>query len=196
MKVYWKITIVLILLSPFVAKAQESSDYYYQIPDSPEAYTEKTVAARMVDGLGFRFYWATEGLRPEDLSYKASAEGRTIEATVEHIMGLTQVLLNAVEGKPNEGGEQEATSYEQKRAKTLDNIKRASEILKSGQGELGDYDMIFVGARGTSEYPFWNLINGPIADAIWHCGQVVTLRRASGNPFNSNVSVLQGKVRD
>ena len=196
MKAYRKITVLLILISPLIVKAQESSDYYYQIPDNPEAYTANTVAARMVDGLGFRFYWATEGLQPEDLSYKASAEGRTIEATVEHIMGLTQVLLNAVEGKPNEGGEQEVTSYEQKRAKTLDNIKRASEILKSERGELGDYDMIFVGTRGTSEYPFWNLINGPIADAIWHSGQVVMLRRASGNPFNSKVSVLQGKLRD
>ena len=56
--------------------------------------------------------------------------------------------------------------------------------------------MVFLGNSGTSEFPFWNLINGPIADAIWHTGQVVTLRRASGNPFNSQVSVLQGKLRE
>ena len=36
---------------------------------------------------------------------------------------------------------------------------------------------------------------GPIADALWHVGQVVTFRRSSGNPFNSKASVFTGKVR-
>ncbi len=49
---------------------------------------------------------------------------------------------------------------------------------------------------GTVEYPFWNNINGPIADAIWHVGQVVSFRRSSGNPFPKGVSVLTGKKRD
>ena len=44
--------------------------------------------------------------------------------------------------------------------------------------------------------PFWNIINGPISDALWHCGQVVMLRRASGNPFNSKVNVFSGKLRE
>ena len=47
-----------------------------------------------------------------------------------------------------------------------------------------------------TEVPFWNIINGPIADALWHCGQVVMLRRASGNPFNAKVNVFKGKVSD
>jgi hypothetical protein len=48
-------------------------------------------------------------------------------------------------------------------------------------------------SKSTSEYPFWSLINGPIADALWHVGQVVSLRRASGNPFPEGISLLQGK---
>lgn len=47
-----------------------------------------------------------------------------------------------------------------------------------------------------SEFPFWNMLNGPIADALWHVGQVVSFRRSSGNPFNSKVSVFSGKVRE
>ena len=35
---------------------------YYQIPDYPSSYNAATVAARTIDGLGFRYYWATEGL--------------------------------------------------------------------------------------------------------------------------------------
>ena len=42
----------------------------------------------------------------------------------------------------------------------------------------------------------WNQINGPIADALWHCGQVVSFRRASGNPYNSKASLFTGKLRE
>ncbi|MFT7499284.1 MAG: hypothetical protein ACI8QP_001887, partial [Porticoccaceae bacterium] len=47
-----------------------------------------------------------------------------------------------------------------------------------------------------SEYPFWDLINGPIEDAVWHSGQLVSFRRSSGNPMNPKVNFLTGKVRD
>ena len=40
---------------------------YREIPDVDVEYTSGTVLARMIDGLGFRFYWATEDLRDEDL---------------------------------------------------------------------------------------------------------------------------------
>ena len=31
--------------------------------------------ARMTQGLGYRYYWATKDLREEDLNYRPSAEG-------------------------------------------------------------------------------------------------------------------------
>lgn len=43
--------------------------------------------------------------------------------------------------------------------------------------------------------PFYNLINGPIADAIWHTGQLASFRRSSGNPINSKVNHFTGKVK-
>ena len=33
-------------------------DYYYRIPDYPDKLSSTAVLARMLDGLGFRFYWA------------------------------------------------------------------------------------------------------------------------------------------
>ena len=185
----------IVLLLTMQSLAQELP--YRQIPDYPEAYTEGTVAARVVDGLGFRYYWATEGLRPEDLSFKPSAEARTTGETVDHLLSLTTVLLNAVTHKINEGGIDMNMSFAEKRKTTLLNIQAASEILKrSTAKELEGYTMVFKSANGTSEFPFWNLLNGPIDDALWHVGQVITFRRSSGNPFNSKVSVLQGKVRE
>lgn len=59
--------------------------------------------------------------------------------------------------------------------------------------DLSEFNIVFKRGERSSEFPFWNQINGPISDALWHCGQVVSFRRASGNPFNSKVSVLQVK---
>jgi len=178
---------------------QQISDLpYYQIPDYPTEYTACTVAARMVDGLGFRYYWATEGLRQEDLIFKPNAEARTSEETIDHILGLTKMILNSVKKVANERSANEPKlSFEEKRRQTLLNIKMTSDILKaSKEDDLDEYKIIFKNGDKTTEYPFWNQLNGPIEDAVWHVGQVVSFRRSSGNPFNSKASVLNGKVRD
>ena len=38
---------------------------YHEMPPTSEKYTNATVAARMIDGLGYRYYWATKDLREE-----------------------------------------------------------------------------------------------------------------------------------
>jgi len=194
-----KYLLLLLVFVSHVASAQDSTDYYYKIPDNPESFNAGTVAARVVDGLGFRYYWGTVGLRSEDLAYKPSTDARTAAETIDHIYGLTQVLVNSTKRLPNDftKKDEELLTFDEKRAKTLQNIKEASDILKKSSAEdLESYKIIFISSRGTSEYPFWNQLNGPLADAIWHIGQVVSFRRASGNPFNSNVSVLRGRLRD
>lgn len=171
---------------------------YYQIPNYSKKFTAGTVAARVVDGLGFRYYWATEGLRDIDLNYKPNDSARTTLETINHIYGLSKIIVNATKRKVNDFTiEQPELTYEEKRKRTLKNIKQASEILKKSDAvEMESFKIIFKSNNGISEYPFWNNLNGPIADAIWHTGQVVLLRRSSGNPFNSKVSVLSGKLRD
>ncbi|WP_422360641.1 DinB family protein [Reichenbachiella sp.] len=186
-------------LISFSAIAQDSTDYYYKIPEYPDNYNAGTVAARVVDGLGFRYYWGTVGLRSEDLDYKPSPEARTAAETIDHIYGLTNILVNSTRKIPTDFTkvEEKEMTFEEKRAKTLQNVKEASEILKQSTAEdLESYKIIFISSRGQSEYPFWNQLNGPLADAIWHVGQVVSMRRSSGNPFNSNVSVLRGRLKD
>lgn len=193
-------SVLLIILSitclfHFAVSQEKSSDLpYYEIPAYPESYTAGTVAARVVDGLGFRYYWATEGLRPEDLAYKPTADARTTEETLVHIYNLTLVLSNATKKIATvTGGEQPRLSLAELRKGTLENIKTASDILKrSSEKDLQTYNMKFTGAR-TADFPFWNLLNGPIDDALWHVGQVITFRRSSGNPFNGNANVLIGK---
>jgi len=173
----------------------ESTLPYAEIPEAPEHYTAGTVAARLIDGLGFRYYWATEGLRDEDLKFKPSEEGRTTAETIDHIYGLSKVIVNAAVKKENGGSDDPEMSFAEKRKKTLLNIKTAADIMR-GAEDLTEYTLKFRRGENVSEFPFWNNINGPIADALWHCGQVVSHRRTSGNPFNSNVSVFNGRLRN
>ncbi|NJM26707.1 MAG: hypothetical protein HC859_15745 [Bacteroidia bacterium] len=86
-------------------------------------------------------------------------------------------------------------SFENMRELTLKNLKEASDKLRSSTDkDMESYVMTFKRGENKREFPFWNEINGPISDALWHVGQVVSFRRSSGNPFNSKVSVLTGTV--
>lgn len=171
---------------------------YRQIPDAPDTYNACTVVARMIDGLGFRYYWATDSLREEDLAYKPSEDGRTAAETLDHIFLMSQTILNAVHQAPNiRQPIPPDMSFEEKRRLTLARYKEASDILKaSSPEEIDRFNIIFQSAEKRTEYDFWYLINGQISDSIWHVGQIVSFRRASGNPINPLVNVFQGKVME
>ena len=190
-----RLTLVLILFAFNVTLSQDKTLPYYEIPEYPENYSACSVAARMIDGLGFRYYWATESLRDEDLAFRPNEDARATSETIDHIYGLSKVIVNASLNKPNDRAEDPEMTFDEKRKKTLENFKTASDILKKSD-DLSKFTIVFQRGENSSEFPYWNNINGPIADAFWHCGQVVLLRRSSGNPFNSKVSVFSGKVRD
>ncbi len=195
-----KSTLFLLLFSFQILSAQTDTMPtlpYYEIPEAPTSFTANHVAARMIDGLGFRYYWATEGLREEDLQYQPGEEARTTAETIEHIHGLTQMVLNAVKNQANVRGEQKETlTFVEQRAATLNSLKEASDLLRSSEeSEMENFNIIFQRNEQTSEFPFWNVINGPLSDALWHVGQVVSYRRSSGNPLNGKISVFSGTVR-
>ncbi len=169
---------------------------YSTIPEPAAEYTAGTVISRMIDGLGFRYYWATQGLTPENLSYKPSADGRTLLETLNHLYGLSTVIYNSAIKKDNNriNPLEIPSSLEELRKETLNNLKKSSEIFLKSQN-LGEHPIQFTTKKGTSEFPFWNQINGPIEDAVWHSGQIVLMRRAAGNPIDSKVNVFLGVRR-
>ena len=114
--------------------------------------------------------------------------------TIEHIYSLSGVILAACEQRASiRSQEADKLDFKEMRKRTLNNLMKASEILKMAEN-LEEYPIIFTRGERSSEYPFWHLINGPIADAIYHTGQVVAYRRASGNPLPPGVRVLTGKT--
>lgn len=188
---------VIILLAFTQVNAQEDINYYKQIPAPAETYTAGSVASRMIDGLGFRFYWATEGLRKEDLEYKPGADSRTTGETIEHIYSMSFVILNAAYMQPNTTPPPVDISFEEMRKTVLNNLRQASEIFRNSKyGELNDHNAVFQRNGTTTTRPFWNLINGPMSDCIWHTGQIVSYRRLSGNPFPKGVNLFAGTAEE
>lgn len=173
------------------AQSPQDSLPYRTIPEAPEAYTAGNVAARTIDGLGFRFYWATEGLRPEDLAYRPSEEARSAAETIHHIYSMVTLVYNLMHDEPHKA---EELSFEEERAHALRLLQQISQRLRASSPE--DMETYRLVHRSGVDLPFWNMLNGPIADCTWHCGQIVSFRRASGNPFPSGVSLMTGTVEE
>ncbi|SDH74804.1 hypothetical protein SAMN04489796_10477 [Winogradskyella thalassocola] len=185
-----RILLICNIIVPMFSDAQNNDELpYYELPEISEEFTAGTMAARMIDALGFRFYWATDSLTEKDLAFKANEEGRSSEETINHIYSLSKTIVNSTLKQPNIR-ENEDLSFEELRSKTLLNLKTAADILRTSD-DISQYKIIF----GEREISFWNQVNGPIADAIWHCGQLSIYRRTTGNPINSKVNFFTGKVK-
>lgn len=170
--------------------------YFQQIPEPPDDYAPGNVLARLIDGVGFRYYWATEGLTEEDLAFSPAEDSRSIQETLIHIYGLSETIVNASLGRPNvRPNDWSSLSFDTLRFRTLNNLKRASELCRGKTAdEVAELSIIFQNGNQSSQFPYWNMINGPITDAIYHTGQVVMLRRVNGNPINPNVNVFLGRT--
>lgn len=193
-----KIIYLPIFILASVLNAQDLDLPYHQIPEQPKEYTTGNVVSRMIDGLGYRYYWATNGLNDKDLAYKPSEDGRTTLETLQHIYGLSLTIVNAPTATPNlRPLDFTQFSFEELCAMTLKNLKMASDLCLNREAkDLEEFKVIFERNGKQSEFPFWNMLNGPLADAIYHTGQIVVLRRASGNPIHSGMNVFMGKTRE
>jgi uncharacterized damage-inducible protein DinB len=196
MKSFLPISFLLISMTLMSQEQMNESLPYTSIPEAPVTYTPGSVVSRMVDGLGFRYRWATEGLTEDDLNYAPGNEGRTISQTLRHLYGLSRTIANSAKKQPNDFTvKPPELGFEAQRKATLENFQLASELFLKTK-DLAQHNVIFKRADKTTEFPFWNNINGPIEDAVWHAGQIVLLRRSAGNPINPKVNVFLGKLND
>ena len=169
---------------------------YKDIGDYPSEYSAATMMQRVVDGLGYRYYWATEGLTDSDLKYAPGNEGKTVMETVVHLYNLSLTVHNAVKGNDNLRPSPALTmEFSKIRTMTLEMIKSTSDYLRANPKlYMEDLQITFVRGDKKSEFPFWNTINGPLLDAVYHTGQIVAFRRANGNPTNPKVNLFSGKA--
>ena len=187
---------ILLLVIPFITFRQvggnEQNLPFSDISSYPTEFSQASIVSRMIEGLGYRYYWATESLNQNDLSYKSSEDARTTLQIIEHIYSLSMMISSSFENKEYQFLSVE-DDYNTLREKTLMNLNYIHQKLQS-ETDFSKLSIRFERGGTKMEFPFWNQINGPISDAIWHCGQVVMNRRASGNPLRKGVNVFIGKT--
>ena len=186
--------ISLLFINVVEGNAQEVYSPYDSIPPYAEAYTPQSVVARMIDGLGYRYHWATKDLRTEDLAFAPGNEGATTMEVLRHIFDLSIGILAVsnqvvVERSPWK----DSLDYVALRHRTLIQLKEAAEAFRHSTTPLEEMPIMTTKNDGTiRSIPIWHLINGQISDAIYHTGQIVSYRRSSGNPMAEGVSVFWG----
>ena len=165
-----------------------------KIPKAPKEISSSTITARMIQGLGFRYYWATEDLTTKDLLYRPSEDAQSNYETLEHIYSLALMINNATNSTPNIRPLKEVpNNFESLRKETLNQLEIAcTNFLAAGENDIESMNIIFKRKNDQSSFPIWNLINGPISDAIYHTGQIISFRRTSGNPVPKGVNVFLG----
>ena len=185
--------LLIYVFSLNVSSSAQSELPYKEIPSYPANYTQSTVISRMIDGLGYLYYWATENLRALDLDFKPDTLARSTFETMEHIYGLSFMILNASKNQVNHRRDPVQMTANDLRLATLYNLKSASAAMALVEN-LEELNILFEGSTGRKALPFWYVLNGPLADAIYHTGQMVSFRRTSGNPMNPKVNVFMGKT--
>ena len=156
-----------------------NSPLFHTISSYPEEVNASSAIARMVDGLGFRYRWSLEALPDDFLSFRPSLDSMNVNELLAHIHFLASRL--------------HACFVEEKemplRSVTLEGIRDETlEILFSVRGRLArmtDEELAqcrVVRKANHAVFPFWNFINGPLADALTHVGQINSWRRIAGYP--------------
>ena len=156
-------------------------DEYYWIPTYPDHLSGTSVLTRLLDGLGFRFYWATEGLRAEDYAYRPAEDTMSIEELAIHVWALMNWVSSSALKKPHTKPKNGAAAREE----ALVIIHDLRETILA----MSDKDLEKLLIQGK---PFWHLINGPFSDALTHTGQISSFRRLAGNPV-AGANVFKGE---
>ncbi len=146
-------------------------DEYYRIPAYPDHFSGTSVLARMLDGLGFRFYWATEGLRAEDYAFRPAKDTMSIGELVVHVWSLVNWVSSSAL-KKSYAEPKDAQAARGEALKVIHDLRET--MLAMSDEELGKLRI--------RNKPFWNIVNGPFSDALTHTGQINSFRRLAGNP--------------
>ena len=72
---------------------------FHIIPDSPDTISCVNIITRMLQGLGFRYHWATKGLRNKDLDYRPTDSAKNCLETLKHIYILVEIINAATQNK-------------------------------------------------------------------------------------------------
>lgn len=146
-------------------------DHYFKIPSYPDRISGTTILIRLLDGLGFRFRWSTENLTYIDYSFRPGPDSMSIEELVRHVWGLINWVCQSI--LTDEFTKQDDILL------VRHSVMEMIFVLRDVMVSMNDKELMSI---TLNEKPFWHIINGPIADALTHVGQINSFRRLAGNP--------------
>ena len=156
------------------------------ISKTPNDLTATNTLLRMVEGLAFRYRWATENLSEENIKFKPHPTSMSVEEVNAHIFDLVDSTNRVFGGEKQ--NKDSLNSFQKLRIKSLNILADLSERLK----EMSDEDLSEIEKNTSRKLPFWYWINGPLADALTHVGQITSWRRIAGNPQLKGINVFIG----
>jgi hypothetical protein len=159
---------------------------FEDISKTPVELTATNTLLRVVEGLAFRYRWATENLSEENIKFRPHPTSMNIEEVNAHIFDLVDSTYRVFGGEKQ--NKDSLNSFQQIRKKSLLVLADLSERLK----EMSDEDFSEIEKNTSRKLPFWYWINGPLADALTHVGQITSWRRIAGNPQLKGVNVFIG----
>ena len=159
---------------------------FEDISKTPDDLTATNTLLRMVEGLAFRYRWATENLSEENIKFKPHPTSMSIEEVNAHIFDLVDSTNRVFGGEKQ--NKDSLNSFHKLRIKSLNILADLSERLK----EMSDEDLSEIEKNTSRKLPFWYWINGPLADALTHVGQITSWRRIAGNPQLNGINVFIG----
>ena len=159
---------------------------FEDISKTPNDLTATNTLLRMVEGLAFRYRWATENLSEENIKFKPHPTSMSIEEVNAHIFDLVDSTNRVFGGEKQ--NKDSLNSFQKLRIKSLNILADLSERLK----EMSDEDLSEIEKNTSRKLPFWYWINGPLADALTNVGQITSWRRIAGNPQLKGINVFIG----
>ena len=159
---------------------------FEDISKTPTELTATNTLLRVVEGLAFRYRWSTENLSEKDIKFRPHPTSMSIEEVNSHIFDLVDSTFRVFGGEKQ--NKDSLNSFQQIRTKSLLVLENLSERLK----KMRDEDLSEIEKKTSRKLAFWYRINGPLADALTHVGQITSWRRIAGNPQLKRVNVFIG----
>lgn len=172
----------------------DAMDYYKKLPIPAKTVNVNTLLSRQLQGLGFRYYWATHELRKEDYDHRLSDSSRSILEIMDHVFSLCLTVLNSLKDEPNirpvPALKLDPVLLRRKTLSLIHDIEKT--VMTMNASDLENVMITFSTKKGIITYPFMYLMNGPLADTLTHVGQILSFRRSNGNPQEAGVNVFLG----
>jgi len=148
---------------------------YRKIPKYSEDINYGFVMSRIIDELGYTYYWASEGLNKEDYVNEHGSKN-ILYALLENIDQVSYIIASLALNDPISGNIYVEKSLNELREKTLFNLKNTSNKLYL--------------TEDTANLPLWGILSKPISDVKWYIDQIISYRRKNGIPCDERIDPL------